>query len=158
MPRRKTGRTPAALHRQDIARATAGDARRLRRLDAALEGRADEPVRLILSSGEALALPEVLIHLMRRAVHHLARGREVAVVPYETLLTAQQAADLLNVSRPSLIRLLDEGRIPFEYVGTHRRIRLDDLLAYRRQRDLDRQRKLDELSRLNQELGLYRCP
>jgi excisionase family DNA binding protein len=70
-------------------------------------------------------------------------------------LTTQQAADLLNVSRQYVVRLLNEKRIPYTKTGTHRRLRIEDVLAYKEQRDTERRDALDELTRLNEEAGDY---
>jgi excisionase family DNA binding protein len=75
-----------------------------------------------------------LYRVLRQVVEALWQGFAVTVAPLAQALTTQQAADLLGVSRPTVIKLLDESRIPFERVGTHRRILLRDLLAYREQR------------------------
>jgi excisionase family DNA binding protein len=95
------------------------------------------------------------VRVLTEAARVLARGDAVAVVPLQQELTTQGAADLLNVSRQYLVRLLDQGTIPCHKVGTHRRIAVGDLLRYKRQRDLERQHGLAELARLSQELGLY---
>jgi excisionase family DNA binding protein len=71
------------------------------------------------------------------------------------LVTAQEAADILNVSRPFLIKLLEEEKIPFIKVGTHRRIRFSDLMDYKQRRDEKRERALEEIAQLSQELGIY---
>lgn len=86
------------------------------------------------SPGDRVELPAELYRMLRQVVEALRQGFAVTVAPLVQTLTTQQAADLLGVSRPTVIKLLDESRIPFERVGTHRRILLRDLLAYREQR------------------------
>jgi excisionase family DNA binding protein len=84
----------------------------------------------------------------------MAAGQGVKLVPSHAELTTQQAADLLNVSRPFVIKLLDEGKIGYRTVGTHRRITASSLLAYKRQDDAQRRHAAGELASMTQEMGL----
>jgi excisionase family DNA binding protein len=85
----------------------------------------------------------------------LGRGRGVQIVPTEAELTTQQAADMLNVSRPYLIGLLDSQKISYRKVGKHRRIKFEALMEYKRQDNLERRAAADGLVDLSEELGLY---
>ena len=91
---------------------------------------------------------------MAAILAHMAAGQSVAVVPHNAELTTQQAADLLNVSRPFLIGLLEAGEIEYHKVGTHRRIKAASLVEYQRRDDARRRSIADELTGLSQELGL----
>lgn len=135
--------------------ASSGEEKALMELDAALAKDRGE-VRLIVPSGKELRLPEPVREVLRRAVGELARGDGVSVLPVETELTTQQAAELLSVSRPYLVKLLEEEQeIPFHKVGRHRRVKLADLLEYKRGQDEKRRSLLGKLSRDAQEAGLY---
>lgn len=87
-------------------------------------------------------LSEVLLTLLR----HITSGKAVTLVPMGEMLTTQQAADILNVSRPYLVKLLEGGDIPHEKVNRHRRVRADDLFAYKRERDGNRAAALGDLA------------
>ena len=113
------------------------------------------PARLVGPDDEAIELPESAFVLLKDVVHQLAQGNAVAIVPVHMELTTQEAADLLNVSRQYLVRLLEDGAMPFTKTGTHRRIRFGDLMAYKRARDATRRQGLKRLTRLSEELGLY---
>ena len=125
-------------------------------LDQAFRSHPGRAIKLIDPGGRQTELPHALSAILSRAVRLLAQGRAVALVPYQKLLTTQEAADLLNVSRPYLVRLLESGAIPYERVGTHRRVRFADLMRYREQRDALRRRALARLTQKSQRLGLYR--
>lgn len=127
----------------------------LEQLQELLSGLPRMTLRLAGPTGDEVEMPGSAVHLLGQIVRTLARGDAVSVVPVHRELTTQQAADLLNVSRQYLVRLTDQGVIPHHKVGTHRRIKLDEVLAYRRQRDAARQNALDELDRMSQEMGLY---
>lgn len=96
-----------------------------------------------------------MFHVLERVVEVLARGDSITVVPVGREVTTQQAADLINVSRQYLVRLLDEGRIPFRRTGKHRRLRVEDVLAFKERRDKDRKAGLRELSRMTEDFGGY---
>jgi len=107
---------------------------------------ADEPQ-------ERLVVPRGAVELLARILAYMAAGQGVSVVPSHAELTTQQAAELLNVSRPFLIGLLDGGEIEYRKVGKHRRIQAQSLLAYMARDDQKRREAADELARLDQELG-----
>jgi excisionase family DNA binding protein len=114
-------------------------------------------LRLQMKTGkksEELILPPSALRLLVGVLTELAQGNAVTLTPLRAELTTQQAADLLNVSRPHLVKLLDEGAIPSRKVGSHRRVRLADLLAYRKEFEAKRHEALDELVALSQDLGL----
>lgn len=114
--------------------------------------RAHRAARLVGPDGETMEIPASAFHALKLVVQGMARGQTMTLVPHGKELTTQEAADLLHVSRPHLVKLLDEGAIDHYKVGTHRRVRIEDVLAYRERRATVRRAKLDELTRLSEEL------
>lgn len=100
-------------------------------------------LRLVASDGESLELPDRLADLLDDVAEALAEGSEVSVIRNEALITTSQAAKILGISRPTLVRLLDLGEISYAQPGTHRRLKLSDVLDYR----AERERRSDELHR-----------
>jgi excisionase family DNA binding protein len=103
---------------------------------------------------ETIAIPLPAFRLLADILSEMGKGNAVTLIPTCAELTTQQAADLLNVSRPFLVELLEKGEIPYHKVGTHRRVRFHDVMAYKQQTDQARYKALEELSALYQELGL----
>ena len=97
-------------------------------------------------------LPLSAFHLFIRVLEQMALGNAVTLIPLHAYLTTQEAADLLNVSRPYLVKLLEEGKMPYHKVGAHRRIKFEDLMTYRRQLLAEGEKAMDELARLGQEI------
>ena len=132
----------------------------LHQLSAALEQDSvprdgGESAKLVSPSGEELEIPGSVFGVLVRAVREMERGNGVTIIPVHAELTTQQAAELLNVSRPYLVRLLKEGEMPFHQVGRHRRVRVEDLLAYKEKRDSQRRHLLKKMVEEGQEAGLY---
>lgn len=112
-------------------------------------------LRLLSPEGEEIELPQPVFRLLHQMVYELAQGNSVTIVPLHKMLTTQEAADLLNVSRQYLVELLDAGAIPFTKVGTHRRVHFGDLMEYKKSRDAKRREGLSRLTKKSQKLGLY---
>jgi excisionase family DNA binding protein len=130
----------------------------MRRVKRYLASHAEERDIRVVVGGDpdnTLSLPRSSVELLARVLAHMAAGQAVSVVPAHAELTTQQAADLLNVSRPFLIGLLDAGEIEYRKVGKHRRVRADSLMDYKRRDDHARREAADELTELNREMGLY---
>lgn len=111
--------------------------------------------KLVGPSGETIPIPESMFYILERVAEVLARGDSITIVPVGRELTTQQAADILNVSRQYLVRLLDEGRIPYTKTGKHRRLRIEDVLTFKELRDERRRAALDELAAASEAVGGY---
>ena len=123
----------------------------------ATRAKSGEPLRLRMVDGlgkETVKIPASAVRMLIFILKEMARGNAVTLVPVHAELTTQEAARMLNISRPSLIQLLDEGKIEFRRVGTHRRVRFEGLMAYKRRADSDRRAALAELAAYDQEIGL----
>lgn len=120
------------------------------------EDRPHEAPVLVAPGGEVqVAIPPSVFQTLRFVVHHMSRGDAVSLMPVHMQLTTQSAADLLGVSRPFLIKLLNTGQIPFTRTGKHRRIKLQDVLEYKARRDREAHETLAILAREAQEAGDY---
>lgn len=111
-------------------------------------------LRVQLENGEELTLPKAAAELLRHLLTEMSQGNAITLIPVHAELTTQQAAQLLNVSRPHLVRLIEDGEIPFRKVGTHRRVRFADLEAYRRKLNDRHEAAMTELAEQAQKLGM----
>jgi excisionase family DNA binding protein len=104
---------------------------------------------------EDIILPGHIMAMLLKISTEMSQGKAISLIPINAELTTQEAANMMNVSRPHLVKLLEQEALPFHKVGTHRRIYLKDLLTYMEDNDKARRQSLDDLAALSQELGLY---
>jgi excisionase family DNA binding protein len=114
-------------------------------------------IKIVEADGteRTVAIPTAAYRLLVDVLTQMAQGNAVTLIPIHAELTTQEAADLLNVSRPYLIKQIEAGEIPHHKIGRHRRIRFDDLMRYREGIDRDRSKALDELVAQTEALELY---
>ena len=143
---------PALVNEQFIA-PEADETAQVVNLERYLAGKQGVPV-FVAPDGEEFPLPRAVCAALAAVLKEMAKGNAVAVVPVHHELTTQEAADLLNVSRPFLISLVERDEMPHTMAGTHRRIRLADLMDYRKRRDETRSAALARLAAESAELGL----
>lgn len=111
--------------------------------------------KLVDPDGGTFELPQSVFLVLKQIIYHMMHGRAIFIVPADKELTTQEAADILKVSRPYLIGLLERGKIPYSKVGSHRRIRFADIMHYQEIRERERERGIEEIARISQETGLY---
>ncbi|WP_030176545.1 helix-turn-helix domain-containing protein [Spirillospora albida] len=151
-----TARTPKSLEPGQVnAQEAARALRRIKDYLAAHPGADDIRVTGELTGDGALVLPRDVVTMLAYMLTQLAEGRGVTAMPNHAELTTRQAADILNVSRPYLIGLIDAGEIPCRLVGRHRRILFEDLMAYKERSDAASRKAADDLVALSEELDLY---
>ena len=112
-------------------------------------------LKLVGPDGVAEDIPVVIYAVLREVFQHLKDGQAISLIPDDTLLTTQQAAEILNISRPYLYRLLDTGEIPFIPVGTHRKLRLADVEVLRERRRNESRKALNAIAELNEDCDDY---
>lgn len=118
----------------------------------------DDPALLLGPDGARVPLPEEVYRVLRQVVEGMGAGKAIMVAPQGMLLTTQEAAELLGISRPTLVKLLEDDAIPFEQPNRHRRVRLQDLIDFQSRR---RRERRDALNRMTEEasgLDLYDDP
>ena len=133
-------------------------ARTSSRILSGLNLKKTKTIDILLETGNhhsnSVTLPLSAFKLLLNILTQMAEGNAVTLIPVHAELTTQEAADLLNVSRPYLIRLLEEKRIPFRKVGTRRRVLFQDLMDYKAKIDAARRKTLDELAHEAQDLDM----
>lgn len=115
----------------------------------------EHAAKLVGPDGNEYPLPTGTFDALLDVVKAMARGQAITVAPRDTVLTTQEAADLLGISRPTFVKLLERGEVPFEKPNRHRKVLLTDVLEYKARARQKRRRALDELTAVSDELGLY---
>lgn len=115
----------------------------------------DLPEIEIAETGRKIRIPVSVLRLLAQILKEISQGNPVTVVPEATEITTQAASELLGCSRPHVVRLLEEGKIPYTKVGKHRRIRYDDLVSFKKKMKVSQKKKLQDLMKLDEESGLY---
>ncbi len=105
-------------------------------------------------AARSVQVPVLALQMLVEVLTELANGNAVGIIPIHAEMTTQEAADLLNVSRPFVVQLLERGDIPFHKIGSHRRVRYEDVVAYKNRVDAARRKALDELAEQAQKLNL----
>ena len=118
------------------------------------QDRSDTHFAIGSPSGLKVPLTEAAFDLLLNVLTEMSRGNAVLVVPINAELTTQEAADLLNVSRPYLVRLLEQQKIPFHMVGRHRRILFKDLMQFRQQSKRARFKATQDLTQMDEDQGI----
>jgi excisionase family DNA binding protein len=144
----------APREREDIRRTEEELRAYLQVLPGGQKRRTSAP-KLVFEDRRQLELPPNVLQALRFVVHHMSRGDAISLVPMTKMLMTNQAAQILNVSRPFLVKLLNSRAIPFTKIGTHHRLRMGDVLEYKRRRDRQMLDALDALAREAQEAGNY---
>ena len=106
------------------------------------------------NDSDDLILPGYAINMLLDILTEMSKGNAITVMPIHAELSTQETAELLNVSRPHLVDLLEQGKIPYRKVGTHRRVLAKDVFDYKQRIDTERLKALDELAAQAQELGM----
>jgi excisionase family DNA binding protein len=131
-----------------------GEAQSIKELERILSVK-DFQAKLLGANGEKIHIPEPIYQVLLQVVHAMASGKAISIIPQQQELTTQQAAEYLNVSRPYLIKLLEQGDINYIKVGSHRRVCFDDLMKYKQHRNTKRQEGLKEFTQFLQDEGFY---
>lgn len=132
----------------------AKQARESSRLLAALIGRGETARLKVINGDEEITVPVSALRMLEQILTQMAMGNGVTIIPVHAVLTTQEAADFLNVSRPYLVGLVERGELPFTKVGTHRRIQFKDLVEYRNRSLANSEKVLDQLAAEAQKLGM----
>jgi excisionase family DNA binding protein len=145
--------TNAVRERTVLPPEDSSDLARFARRLASLE----EPARarLVGPDGSQIDIPDELYGVLRDVVTALSHGLAISIAPHNTMLTTQEAADLLNISRPTLVRLLTDGEISYTMRGRHRRVMLRDILDYRDRTRRERRQTLDQMATDAEDDNLY---
>lgn len=117
--------------------------------------RSEFPEIEIEETEEKIRIPVSALKLLARILKEISQGNPISIVPIATEITTQAAAELLGCSRPHVVKLLEEGKIPFTKVGKHRRIRYEDLAAYKKEMKSIQRQRIQELMELDEDSGLY---
>ena len=127
----------------------------LANLSSAISKHGQDIVRIsIQESKEYFSIPKKALEFLSHILSIMAEGKAISIIPSESELSTQQAADILGVSRPHIVKLLEQGIIPFKKAGAHRRILLEDLMQYAEQQKETRKTSLKFLAKQAQELNL----
>lgn len=109
----------------------------------------------IEETGEKIKLPIRALSLLGQILKAMSQGKPISIVPIATEITTQRAAEILNCSRPHLVKLLEEGKIEYTKVGKHRRIKFEDVMKYKQQTKEEQKQYLIEIMNTDEESGLY---
>jgi excisionase family DNA binding protein len=138
----------------DLIRPLTEELKQLKKVEELLS-QDSKSAKLVGPDGKEMVLPMPVYETLRKAIHFLAEGSAISIVPEAHELSTQEAAELLNVSRPFIVQLLEKEEIPFHLVGSHRRIHFSDVIHYKKRRDQGRRKALKKISAISEDAGLY---